>query len=298
MATRIAWLLNLDAELELAAPRHYAPSPLLAARIDALIPRLTQLLTHHDRVLGRDLPPYEAGEVLAFCPTPTALARIASAGLVAPDAPSLSVLQQVNSRAFCAALGQSLPGAQYVRDLATLQQLLLGPWPARGWLLKRDFGFAGRERRRVLTLPLDPSSLGFARRSFERGEGLQVEPWCEPTHDFALHGYVFRTGRVLLGEPVVQHNDARGSWVHTRAVLAGELADHERAAQRDATDAAGRALARAGYFGPFGTDAFRFVAPGGQTAFQPRSEINARFSMGYPRGLLEAALLVPDYRPS
>jgi hypothetical protein len=298
MATRIAWLLNLDAELELAAPRHYAPTPSLAARIDALVPRLTQLLTHDDRVLGRDVPPYDVVEVLAFCPTPTALARIANAGLVAPDAPALATLQQVNSRAFCAALGQTLPGARYVRDLATLQHMLSGPWPAHGWLLKRDFGFAGRERRRVLSLPLDPSSVGFARRSFERGEGLQVEPWCQRTHDFALHGYVFQSGRVLLGEPVAQHNDAQGSWVSTRALLEGELADDERAAQRQAADAAGRALAGAGYFGPFGTDAFRYLAPGGQTAFQPRSEINARFSMGYPRGLLEAALLVPDYRQS
>jgi len=260
--------------------------------------RLTQLLTHDDRVLGRDVPPYDVVEVLAFCPTPTALARIANAGLVAPDAPALATLQQVNSRAFCAALGQTLPGARYVRDLATLQHMLSGPWPAHGWLLKRDFGFAGRERRRVLSLPLDPSSLGFARRSFERGEGLQVEPWCERAHDFALHGYVFQSGRVLLGEPVAQHNDAQGSWVSTRALLEGELADDERAAQRQAADAAGRALAAAGYFGPFGTDAFRYLAPGGQTAFQPRSEINARFSMGYPRGLLEAALLVPDYRQS
>ncbi|MEY4513016.1 MAG: hypothetical protein RLZZ450_5138 [Pseudomonadota bacterium] len=297
MATRIAWLLNLDAELELAAPRHYAPSPQLAERIDALIARLT-VLTDDDCVLGRDAPPHDVDEVLAFCPTPTALARIAKAGLVAPEAPSLAVLQQVNSRSFCAALGQTLPRAQYVRDLAALQQLLAEPWPVQGWLLKRDFGFAGRERRRVLQLPFDASSLGFAQRSFARGEGLQVEPWCERTHDFALHGYVFRTGRVLLGEPVVQHNDSRGSWLDTRALLAGELDDGERAALHHAADAAGHALARAGYFGPFGSDGFRYLAPGGETSFQPRSEINARFSMGYPRGLLEAALSVPDYRRS
>jgi hypothetical protein len=75
-----------------------------------------------------------------------------------------------------------------------------------------------------------------------------------------------------------------------------ELADLERAALERAAREAGRALAAAGYFGPYGSDAFRYLDQRGQPAFQPRSEINARFSMGYPRGLLEAALLVPDYR--
>jgi hypothetical protein len=296
MATRIAWLLNLDAELELADPAHYTLSAQLASRIEALIPRMAQLLTGEDHVLGRDQTPYHADEVLAFCPTPVALQRIVQAGRVAPQAPSLAVLQQVNSRAFCAGLGQTLPGAAYVRDLTALQRVLAGPWPVRGWLLKRDFGFAGRERRRVLEPPLDVSSLNFAKRSFGRGEGLQVEPWCERTHDFALHGYVFRSGRVLLGEPLVQHTDAQGSWLATRPLVEGELSDVEQAALRDGAEAAGRALVRAGYFGPYGSDGFRYLGAGGAAAFQPRSEINARFSMGYPRGLLEAALLVPDYR--
>jgi hypothetical protein len=299
MATRIAWLLNLDAELELAAPRHYAPSPALAARIEALIPRMVQLLTADDLVLEHSEGPYDVEQVLAFCPTPSALARIAEAGLVAPDAPSLAVLQTVNSRAFCAALGQTLPGATYVRDLAALHRVLASAWPPRGWLLKRDFGFAGRERRRVLELPLDASSLGFAKRSFARGEGLQVEPWCERTYDCALHGYVFPTGKLLLSAgPLAQRTDAQGSWVCTEAPRDGALSAEEQAALRRAAHEAGCALARAGYFGPYGIDAFCYLATDGQAAFQPRSEINARYSMGYPRGLLEAALLVPDYRRS
>lgn len=296
MVTRIAWLLNLDAELELSDPKHYAPSPALAERIEALVPRMTQLLARDDLIVERDGDLSTAAEVLAFCPTRSAAARLAKAGLAAPEAPPMSVLCHVNSRAFCAALGQTLPGAAYVCDLADLERVLSGPRPDLGWLLKRDFGFAGRERRRVLEATLDVSSLGFARRSFARGQGLQVEPWCPPTHDFALHGYVFRTGKLLLGEPLAQHTDARGSWLGSRALARGALADAEYAALTQATREAGRALAAAGYFGPYGCDAFRYLDVNGEPAFQPRSEINARFSMGYPRGLLEAALLVPDYR--
>jgi len=309
MVTRIAWLLNLDAELELADSKRHTPSPALAARIEALLPRMTQLLRADDNIVGRDADLTRATEALAFCPTRSACARIANAGLIAPAAPPMDVLRAVNSRAFCAALGQTLPGATYVRDLASLERVLAGPRPALGWLLKRDFGFAGRERRRVLvdahaltagerslqTL-LDPSSLGFARRSFALGQGLQVEPWCPRTHDFALHGYVFRSGKLLLGEPLAQHTDAQGSWLSSSALAEGALTEPERLALEHAAREAGSALAAAGYFGPFGSDAFRYLDVDGQPAFQPRSEINARFSMGYPRGLLEAALLVPDYR--
>jgi hypothetical protein len=45
------------------------------------------------------------------------------------------------------------------------------------------------------------------------------------------------------------------------------------------TQRVGARLHAAGYFGPFGVDAF--IYEGG---FQPRSEINARFSMGFPVG--------------
>jgi hypothetical protein len=155
-------------------------------------------------------------------------------------------------------------------------------------------GACGHEGNRVATL--DASSLGFARRSFALGQGLQVEPWCQRTHDFALHGYVFRSGKLLLGQPLAQHTDEQGSWLLSSALPEGALTDPERAALQHATREAGRALAAAGYFGPYGCDAFRYLDVDGEPAFQPRSEINARFSMGYPRGLLEAALLVPDYR--
>jgi hypothetical protein len=50
------------------------------------------------------------------------------------------------------------------------------------------------------------------------------------------------------------------------------------------------ALTAAGYFGPFGIDGFRYRTADGSSALNPRCEINARFTMGYPRSLLMAAL--------
>jgi hypothetical protein len=46
-----------------------------------------------------------------------------------------------------------------------------------------------------------------------------------------------------------------------------------------------QALLEAGYFGPFGIDAFRWVDRAGVERFNPRCEINARYSMGWAVGM-------------
>lgn len=293
MAARIAWLLNLDAELELAAPTRYRPAPAMSTRIDALRARMELLLCPDDAVITRGVRlGDEFSHALAFCPTPSALVRIEAAGLPVPRAPGLEVLTRVNSRAFCAELGQTLPGARYVRSFEQLLAVLDSADSEARWLLKRDFSFAGRERRRVDGGRLDASTEGFARRSFARGEGLQVEPFVARTHDFAQHGFVLQSGDVLRGEPLAQLCDAQGSWQYSRAPAEGELAVPEREALDQACREVGEALARAGYSGPFGVDAYRYHTAGTGCAFQPRSELNARFSMGYPRALLERALRI------
>jgi hypothetical protein len=52
----------------------------------------------------------------------------------------------------------------------------------------------------------------------------------------------------------------------------------------EAVAAAGAALARAGYFGPFGIDAFRHRGREGEV-LNPLSEINARFTMDWLTGM-------------
>ena len=44
------------------------------------------------------------------------------------------------------------------------------------------------------------------------------------------------------------------------------------------------ALCAAGYFGPFGLDAYTYRGGDGIVCLQPRSEINARYSMGFALG--------------
>ncbi|MET0340541.1 MAG: hypothetical protein ABW252_06045 [Polyangiales bacterium] len=296
MAPRIAWLLNLGAERELEDPRQDALSPELVAALPSFRTRMRSLLRDHDRVIGIDAALEGCTLALAFCPTPRALARIRAAGQVAAEAPPLAVLARVNGRGFSAALGQTLSGAAYVRDMDALLAVVTRP-AADGWLLKRDLSFAGRERRRVQGGALDASTDGFARRSFARGQGLQVEPYVARTDDFALHGYVLPSGAILLGTPRRQHCDARGVWQRGEPLASDALAPCEREALHTRAMRAGEALRAAGYFGPFGIDAFRYLGADGAPAFQPCSELNARFSMDYPRDLLERALGVADAPP-
>ncbi|HEX5656213.1 MAG TPA: hypothetical protein VFX59_03420 [Polyangiales bacterium] len=276
----IAFVLNLDAELELADARHRS-SPAMLARIAALRSRVA-FLAADDRVIGAD-DASACTRAVAYCPTPSALARIRAAGLPVPAAPSWQVLRTVNARSFCAALGQTLPGARYVRSM---DELRAAPRPAT-MLLKRDFGFAGRERRPLRDGRLDAPSEGFARRSFARGEGLQLEPWLAVELELSQHGYLTPSGGLLLAEPRLQRCDAQGSWLGSESLPAGTLRAEEAAALAESTQRVAAALREARYFGPFGIDAFRYAG-----GFQPRSELNARLSMGYPRELLRRALTV------
>lgn len=298
MVGGIAWLMNLDAEQELRAPAQYRSSPVVQARCRELYARMRLLLAAQDRIIGFDFDLARDGMLAAraFCPTPSALAAIAAAGLEPPRAPPVQVLARVNRRGFCAQLGQTIPGARYVRSTEELMDVLHAPARTDVWVLKRDFAFAGRERRRVYGSTLDAPTLGFVRRSFARGEGLQVEPWLARSGDFAQHGYVLEDRRVLLGRPLAQQCDERGAWQSSGPLEEGALSCDEEASLAANARHAGEALAAAGYFGPFGIDAFRYLGTHG-LGFQPRSEINARFSMGYPRELLERALAREGGRP-
>jgi hypothetical protein len=291
MATRIAWWLNLDANLELEEPERYARRAGLDARVRALAARLSTLLSPDDVVLDgtRDARALGVNTALAFCPTPSAVRALARLGFASAPHPSLAVLRSVTRRSFAAGLGQCLPGARYIDNLGELEAALQTPSCSGEWLLKRDFSFAGRERRRVRGGRLDPPTLGFVKRSFARGQGLSLEPCLERDADFAQHGFLLASGELLLGPAMLQHCDARGVWQASTSLPAGALSAAEAAALCDSVRGAGAALREAGYFGPYGVDAFRY-RHAGRLAFQPRCEINPRFTMGYPRALLDQVL--------
>jgi hypothetical protein len=158
------------------------------------------------------------------------------------------------------------------------------PSASGSYVIKRAFSFAGREQRRVQQ-QVDASTRGFCARSFARGEGLQIEPWVERLADFSKHGYLTRGGVLSSGPTREQHCDPLGRFVSVSTAPAS-LADSEAKALSNQLQLTAAALTVAGYYGPFGIDAFRYRLPNGEIGFNPRCEINARFTMGYPRALL------------
>lgn len=287
MVRKRAWFLNFDADEELARPAGYTPSAAVAGRARALAARVGPLLGPGDLLLVDPPAPGSAAglEGRAWCPTPRALRALARAGAEPAPAPPFEILRRVNHRRFCAELGQTLPGARYAQTIADIEEAVLEESPGGHWLLKRPFGFAGRGRMRVRAGALEEAARPWAEAALATGEGLQVEPWVERRGDFCRHGHVDRAGAVVLGAACAQVCDARGAWVETRRAEAGELEAEEAAHLEGAALEAGRALAAAGYFGPFGIDAFRWEDAGGLLRFNARCEINARYSMGWAVGM-------------
>jgi hypothetical protein len=286
MATRYAWVLNLDAEAELTRPLGYHPTARMRQTLAAVRPKLIGLVGADDVVLPEDpLPrPLFKGYVgRAWCPTPRALRLLTKSGASVPEAPSLACLQNVCSRRFNANLGQSLAGATYVTELdaalAVVERLAKGG----GSVLKREYGFTGRGQRRITALPL-PDDLKWMQQALRLG-GLQIEPKLKLESEYALHGHLTPEGAVRFGGLTGQRVDHFGSWVESYSVPQGELDPAFHRAFQTSTEQVSVALHSAGYFGPFGVDGFVFRDAQGARCFNPKSDVNARYTMGYAVGM-------------
>lgn len=288
MARARAWILNFDAEDELDRGAGHTSSRAVRARFTGLAARVSALLVPGDVIVDPAAPIALAPDAFsgrAWCPTPGARRLLERVSAVVPAAPSLAVLRRVNHRRFCADLGQTLPGARYVDTLDDVVTIVNTPSPSGAWLLKRPFGFAGRGRRRLRPGAFDPAERAWIEASLATGEGLQIEPWVELAGDVGLHGFLAASGALVLGAPTVQRTDATGAWSASLPAAPGELSAAEERSLFDAMDATAAALREAGYFGPFGIDAFRWLGEGGAPRWNPRGEINARYSMGWAVGM-------------
>jgi hypothetical protein len=276
----VAWVLNLDAEEELADPG-YTPPAAVRARLATFRDALARTLPAGDVVLDRD--PDAAARARpgrAWCPTPKALRRLAEAAARVPEAPPVEVLRRVNERGFAWTL-ERLPDAVAAASAAEAERALARPGR---WLAKRGLTFAGRGQRRIDGGSPTDADRAWIRASLRRGP-VYVEPRVEPLLEVSLHGHLHADGGLRRGRPTVQEVDPAGQWRRSRLAAPDELTADERRALAEAFERVAERLRAAGYFGPFGLDAFRWRAPDGGASFHPLSEINARYSMGWPVGM-------------
>ncbi len=190
MAAGFAWLLNLDADVELAAlasagtggPAVYEPTRSVREAARRFAPGLAAALLDPERdlLVDDDSAPQVAQGMVgrAFCPTPRALRILRRAGAEPEPHPACEVLVRVNARAFASSLGTTLPGADFVADDAAAREKL-GTLPPREtsatWRVKRNFGMAGRGQRVVDPSQLTERDMAFVRAGLAEG-GVQIEP--------------------------------------------------------------------------------------------------------------------------
>jgi hypothetical protein len=274
-----AWVLNLDADLELAAlasGTRYQPTDSVLSAMAQHSARLASSLLGADDVLveAQTKPGSLRGLVgRAFCPTPRAIGALVRAGAEPEPHPSVAVLARVNGRAFCAALGSTLPRARFVR---TATEAITAMTEITGDVrIKRAYGMAGRGQRVVRGAPSE-ADLGFIRRAVVEG-GAMIEPNVVINEELALHAMLARDGSFRRGELVRQQCDRAGAWISSERI--GDH-PHEHAIAAELNRVA-LALHQEGYFGPFGIDAFTYREG---LELQPRSEINARYSMAFAIG--------------
>jgi hypothetical protein len=273
-------VLNLDADFELAFGLGYAPKKSVA-----------EAMRHHTRSLGlvgaAELVVDDASAAgcahgyagRAFCPTPRALALLERTGATPEAHPSFDVLRRVNARAFCQGLGATLPDASFETTLEhATAKLRREPRIGSGWRVKRCWGMAGRGQRVVR-----PGEDAAFLTSWVAEGGVQIEPNVEVVRELGMHAMLTPSGALSIGALVTQTCDTAGAWLDTKLADAATNRAYEDAL-RGEIDRVGHALHAAGYFGPFGVDAFEYRTRAGETAFQPRGEINARYSMGFAVG--------------
>ncbi len=273
-----AWLLNLDAELELATRGAYTSGRLVNEQIRVRLASFERF-TLDEPVYGQQ-PIGPGRRVFCWCPTPSALTCLSRANLHAVAGPSVEVLRRANHRA--ALLGFASPGLQrrFLKAEASWSELLLGSRsPTGSWRLKRCFGFAGRGQRRI-GAAMSADDRRWVEDSLRHG-GLLREVDLTIDEEFSIHG-MLSGGQLLLGEPVQFTSDAHGAPESAHRLVGGQSA--LRAALEDGAEKVAIYLNRLGYFGPLGVDAFTWRGAHG-TELNPVSDINARFTMAWSLGL-------------
>ncbi len=302
MAPRLAWVLNFDAEMEMADPVGYRPSTRMLAHCERLeihlLPLMERALDAQIEVVNRSGARRRGADLagaqgLAWAPTPSALDWMHRQGITPMVSPGFEAIRQVNHRVFLSTFQttldsdrETLPGETFVTDLGDLEAHLAHSETGQEWLLKRPFGFAGRSQRLVRAGALQGADRVWAEASMDAyGRGLQVEPKVAVQAEFGLHAWMGLEGQVLMGTLQLQVLDARGSFVEARSCGEERSCEWIASAMEAALQALGQRAAGAGYFGPLGLDAFLWKDARGVSRLRVASDLNARFSMAWFQGM-------------
>lgn len=273
-------IANFDAELELARGagytrrRSFVPffEGLVATHVAPRWPLGTTFL-----VEARPRTERDGRACLAWSPTPQAERLAEASGLSLDHVVRPEILRQVNERDFARSLGDVLEVIK-IEDEASLDASLARALARGAVVVKRGLSASGRGMLRLDGPPTTVEHISLVRALDDAP--LYVEPHVDIVVEWSVHGWV--TDVVTITSVRAPSSDAAGRYVGSRWLDAGTLEPAHRTALFDEAARTGEALGRAGYRGPFGVDAFLFRDPHtGTPVLRPRSELNARYCMGW-----------------
>lgn len=225
--------------------------------------------------------------------------------------PPLEVIRHVNSREFRLQLeqefGVALPQAGVARSLGELRSLVAAAGElAHGWILKANFGMAGRESMRGRGAHVSDALARWVEKRLQSDDAIVFEPLLECVAEAGLQfdvpadapprligvaelivdnsgvyrGSRFETG---AGDRVATNQSAsEGEQIEnpSRESTAPSTADTRWEAAVAVGLQVARRLQSLGYFGPLGVDAMQYRDAKGQQRVRPLQDLNARFTLG------------------
>lgn len=192
-----------------------------------------------------------------------------------------AIVRRVNSRRFKHQLETTLDAALDNAVCTTSTEELMSAVASlveSGWVLKGEFGGAGREVR-FDAGPISKADIAWASNRFRRNLAVTVEPRLNTIEEAGIQFEIHRDGRAeFLGvTPLLTRPN--GGYLGSGFRNDASLIETWKEAIEICSEAA-KLVAAEGYFGPLGIDAMRYRDAAGTIRMRAIQDLNARYTMG------------------
>lgn len=204
------------------------------------------------------------------------------------DPPDAAV-RAANSRRFSFGLEQEwlvgLELAGQAMSVPHVEQFISQFGASSRWVVKAEFGMAGRERL-IGSGAMTSTDRNWIDKRLDADGAVFVEPWAERIEEVGIQIDVPRLGQPRLIDLTELTVDPRGQYCGSLFQTDGTKQYRPGSDPADwdlAIEVALRAASRIqglGYFGPVGIDAMRYRGIDGTCRVRPLQDINARWTMG------------------
>lgn len=199
--------------------------------------------------------------------------------------PTLAAVRAVNARRFAARLerewGCGLEGSIWIDSLDACADVVRTSFSeATAWVLKADFGQAGRERIRGRGPEIGEQVGQWLSRRLQQGQGAVLEPWVQVVEEVGMQWSISREGDIVWEGGTWLHSTSSGGYGGTTVPDDPAAFARDWAEVLDVQRAALNHVFAAGYFGPVGIDAMRYRDAAGEVRVRPLQDLNARWTMG------------------